>query len=234
MPDSPGLPSAAREGFVGRRMTSLRDLLDLHGTVLLLDAASVRVQVGWLARGREAEWREAEADALQGLFRGLVALGAAPAAAGAFVFCEGPGSILGIRTCAMTLETWRVRRARPAYAYRSLELFARTRTQPGETAVADARRDTWHAVTRGSDGSCGSLGRLASAALPPGPVMPAEFRHWTRLPDDLRRAPYDLPAMWREAEVLPLLRPIERCEAYGAEAADYVTWTPRVHQAPAL
>jgi tRNA threonylcarbamoyladenosine biosynthesis protein TsaB len=232
MPYSPGLPLARRERFVGRRMTSLRDLLDLHGTLLLLDAASVRVQVGWLERGREPRWRQAEADALQGLFRGLVALEAAPSAAGAFVFCEGPGSILGIRTCAMTIETWRVRRPRPTFAYRSLELFALTRCEPGDTAIADARRDSWHAVTRRNPESCEPLSRLANAALPARLLMPTEFRHWTRLPEGLKLAPYDLSAMWRQAESLPLLRPVERCEAYGTEATDYVTWTPRVHQAP--
>lgn len=213
-------------------MPSLRDLLDLHGTVLLLDAASTRVQVGWLRRDGPPEWREAEAEALQGVFRGLVSLGAAPATAGAFVFCEGPGSILGIRTCAMAIETWRAHRPRPAFSYRSLELFAATQCHPGETAIADARRDSWHAVTRAEPPTGGPITRVASAALPSSLVTPAEFRHWTRLPDVLRRAPYDLPEMWRQAEGFPLLRSVERCEAFGTEATDYVTWTPKIHQAP--
>src|SRR5690606_7730550 len=105
------------------------------------------VHAGWLGTEDPPRWCSVEEDAGTGIFRVLERLGAHLEQANAFIYCEGPGSILGIRTSAVAIRTWQVLRSRPVFAYRSLELLALAKARPGLTVIADARRQHWHAVT---------------------------------------------------------------------------------------
>ena len=69
-----------------------------------------------------------------GVFECLDELGADIGSVRAFAFCEGPGSILGIRTSAMALRAWNVLRPRPMFGY-----FEPGRRGPGPRAAADGR-----------------------------------------------------------------------------------------------
>src|SRR4051812_17470625 len=113
-------------------MPSLTQLLLAHRSLLVLDAASTRIQVGLLQANAPARWQAIDAEAGSALFNGtdavLKAAGQQLSNVDAFAFCEGPGSMLGVRTVAMAIRTWQVLRARPAYAYQSLAVagcFAR-------------------------------------------------------------------------------------------------------------
>lgn len=213
-------------------MRSLRELIEAHSSLLLLDAAAAVVYAGWFERGAEPRWMEIAEEAGAGLFRALDRLGVDVATAGAFAFCEGPGSVLGIRTSAVAIRTWQVLRARPAYGYRSLELLARARGRPGLTLIADARKQSWHALSIDATGQPGPLQRLAPEALTPPLGTPAGFRQWSPLPPvSVEPLPYDVPALWRAAEAVPLLRDAPEPDAFLHEEPSYVTWTPKVHQA---
>lgn len=119
-------------------MPSLTQLLREHAPLLLLDAASLKIQVGWFPGPHldSPRWHAAEGEAGTELFRGFEAIGAEPGAAGAFAFCEGPGSVLGIRTAAMAIRAWCALRPRPVFAYRSLALLAEATSKKGPAAAA--------------------------------------------------------------------------------------------------
>jgi len=208
-------------------MPTLRQILAAHTPALLLDAASTRVQVGLLAGDGTGDWAESVAEAGIGIFRCLEELGARPAHVGAFLYCDGPGSILGVRTAAMALRTWTGMAARPMFAYHSLALVAEAMGRPEVTVIADARRDSWHCLVRGD-----TLRRVPTAELAGELVMPEGFRHWTPPPMGLRTVPYRL------AELLPavldanLFRSTEAPDAFLHEEPSYVTWTPQIHRAP--
>jgi len=214
-------------------MRSLREILSAHAPVLLLDAAGVAVHAGWLEENAPARWSSVREDAGTGIFHALNVLKVPLEQARAFVYCEGPGSILGIRTSAVAIRTWQVLRPRPVFAFRSLELLAVARAQPGLTVIADARRQQWHALTIGADGKPGPMRRLPPEQLQPPLVMPADFRHWSALPQQpVESVPYDLQALWDASIDAPLLREVAEPEAFLHEPPEYVTWTPRIHQAP--
>ena len=64
MPDSARLRAVRRRRFVASAsMSSLRQLLAQHGTLLVLDAASARVQVGLLRADASAAWATSEEEA---------------------------------------------------------------------------------------------------------------------------------------------------------------------------
>src|SRR6185437_3772559 len=125
-------------------MPSLRQLVSAHAPLLLLDAASRRIQAGlWEGEG-PARWAASEEEAGIGLFRCLEALGADPARMKAFAFAEGPGSVLGIRLAAISLRVWGGIAPRPFFAYHALTLLAEASARPELTFIADARRGDWH------------------------------------------------------------------------------------------
>jgi tRNA threonylcarbamoyladenosine biosynthesis protein TsaB len=123
----------------------------------------------------EAIWHASNQEAGIAIFAGVDAVLAQArigvADLGALVFCEGPGSILGIRSAAMALRIWSAAEGLtvPAFAYRSLELVAhdlRRRGIPAPCAVlADARRDSWHWVDVPVEGAIGPLQRVPTAAV---------------------------------------------------------------------
>ena len=208
-------------------MPSLRQLLAAHGPLLLVDAASARVQVGLLSPDRPARWTASDEEAGEGVFRCVEQLGVAPGDAGAFVFCDGPGSVLGIRTVAMALRTWCVLTPRPVFAYHSLAVVAEALGQPGLTVIADARRDAWHCLTLGS-----GLRRVPAAELAGELIMPDGFRHWAAAPADVARTSYALAELLPQVEDRDLFRPTDAPDAFLHEEPSYATWTPQIHRAP--
>lgn len=215
-------------------MPSLGDLLSRHASVLWIDAASSSVQAGILAANQPARWTRVEGDAGTGVFKAVASLGVNLDQVEAFAFCEGPGSILGIRTCAMAIRAWTAVRARPVYAYRSLELVARSLKRAHVSVIADARRETWHSLTTDADGAPTPLRRIPTASLSGNLVTPAGFRCWSALPAGvIETVPYDLAALVPALSDADLLRPTEDPDAFLHEEPTYVTWTPQVHRSPA-
>ena len=78
-------------------MPSLRQLLAAHASVLVIDAASSRVQVGVLTADGTNRWETSDEEAGVGVFRCLEKLSVQPAKFDAWLFCDGPGSVLGIQ-----------------------------------------------------------------------------------------------------------------------------------------
>jgi hypothetical protein len=99
------------------------------GPVLLLDSASSRAQAALFRPSLPALWETRDDEAGVALFscaeKLLARASLEIADIAAFIFCDGPGSVLGIRTAAVALRAWRAMRERPAYAYCSLALVAR-------------------------------------------------------------------------------------------------------------
>jgi tRNA threonylcarbamoyladenosine biosynthesis protein TsaB len=209
-------------------MPSLRQLYAGHGTLLVLDAASARVQVGLLRAGQPAAWATSDEEAGVGVFRCLDELGAKPTEVGAFVFCDGPGSVLGIRTTAMALRAWNVLSPRPVYAYHSLALVAAALARPDAHLIADARRESWHCCSLSSP-----LRRIPAAELSGELIMPEGFRNWSALPAGVTSTPYVLAELLPAVAERDLFRVTDAPDAFLHEEPSYVTWTPQIHRAPA-
>ena len=208
-------------------MPTLRQLLAAHAPVLLIDAASSRVQVGLLAADGTGDWATSTEEAGVGVFQCLEQLEVYPGDVGAFIFCDGPGSVLGTRTVAMALRTWSMLTPRPMFAYHSLAVVAHALGRPGVQIIADARRDAWHCLTVGE-----TLRRVPTAALSGELMMPEGFRHWTPLPAGVTLTPYSLAALLPQIMDEDLFRATEAPDAFLHEEPSYVTWTPQIHRAP--
>ncbi len=207
--------------------------------VLGVDTCSTRVEVAlWLGPATEPAHAialdgEASAALPAAVARVLAAAGRGVRDLDAAAFCAGPGSVLGVRLAAATLRAWRAVRPELAlYSYLSLPPLAVA--HPGLTILADARRDTWHAVRPGAPHAVQRLATAELAAAAP-LATPAFFRRWSTLPADL--TPTELP--WSAAALLAaapdedFFQAAPEPDAFQHEAPSYVAWTPHVHRAPA-
>ncbi|HEY1848267.1 MAG TPA: peptidase M22 [Opitutaceae bacterium] len=209
-------------------MPSLSQILSDHSPLLLLDASSEVIQAAVLTRDGEPRWASRREESGTGLFACLDELGVEIGAMASFAFCEGPGSILGIRTSAMTVRVWNALRPQPTFGYFSLAVLAEGAPE-GTTLIADARRHLWHQFKKG-----GSLGRVPATDLLPPIATPEMFRHWDPLPAGVKLLPYDLAAILRmpRAADADLFRPRPEPEAFLHQEPDYAKWTPQIHRAP--
>lgn len=222
-------------------MPSLTQLLASHGRLLLLDAASSRVQVGLLQSGAPAIWHSATQEAGIGLFAGVEAVlkstGLGLPDIGSFVFCEGPGSMLGTRTVAMAIRTWLALKPRPVYHYQSLTLLAhelrRTNGPAPFSIITDARRDTWHCVTSTAAG-IQPLRRIAAtelAALAGELFQPTAFRAWATSPRPVKDCAYDVAALLAAHAGADLCTATDAPDAFQHEAPEYKKWSAVGHSA---
>jgi tRNA threonylcarbamoyladenosine biosynthesis protein TsaB len=220
-------------------MSSLTQLLTSHGPLLVLDAASTQVQVGLLRNDLPALWRSLADEAGTGIFAATeVVLGEAGMKIndlGAFVFCAGPGSMLGTRTIAMALRTWSVLQPRPAFAYQSLAIaghFAWTQSPRGFAIIADARRDTWHVQAVGADGRIAALQRSNTTDLPAGELLtPEHFRAWAQPPRPAATCGYELARIFPTLGEGDFFRLTAAPDAFQHEAPEYKKWSAQVHSA---
>jgi tRNA threonylcarbamoyladenosine biosynthesis protein TsaB len=208
-------------------MLCLRQLLARHGSLLVLDAASATIQAGWIDSEAAMSFTSSIEEAGIGLFQCLDTLKRPIDGAGAFVFCDGPGSVLGVRTAAAAVRAWNVLSARPVYGYHSLTLLAHALRRADTSVICDARRDSWHCLKSGS-----ALVRIPAANIPRDVVMPEGFRNWTALPPDLERVPYSLAEMFPRVLDAEMLISTDAPDAFLHEEPSYVTWAPHIHRAP--
>lgn len=220
-------------------MATLAQLLAHHRRILVLDAASQSTQAGLLRPDVPGIWHRTPEEAGNGIFAGTDAVleeaGLTSGDIDAFVFCEGPGSMLGTRTIAMALRTWQVLHPRPAYAYQSLAVAGRgewTKNNRAFTVIADARRDTWHVQPVGADGSLAPLQRVPAGDLPAGElVTPENFRAWAALPRPAATVSYDLAKLFPALGDGDFFHISEAPDAFQHEAPSYKKWSAQVHSA---
>ncbi|MFT3870022.1 MAG: tRNA (adenosine(37)-N6)-threonylcarbamoyltransferase complex dimerization subunit type 1 TsaB [Nibricoccus sp.] len=221
-------------------MPSLRQLLDLHPTILLIDSSSTVVQAAVWQQNREPVWSAKTGEAGEQIFAVvndvLTRSGVSLDSVDAFVFCDGPGSVLGIRTAAVALRTWSMLRKRPAYAFCGLTVVAQQlaliQNKREFAIVADARRDSWHHVDVDSAGNISPLKRIPTAALSGVLFTPEGFRAWSTPPTQLQTVPYSLEALLPPLVDIDLFAPAAEPDAFLHEEPVYQTWTPQVHRAP--
>lgn len=209
-------------------MPSLSKILRDHSPLLLIDAASARTQVGVLGGGTPGRWASRSDEAGVGVFECLDELDVDISSVGAFAFCEGPGSILGIRTSAMAVRSWNILGPRPTFAYIGLAVVAEAMARPGLSVIADARRGLWHRVLLG-----GPLERVPAAALSGDLATPDGFRNWEPLPAGTAVIPYALANLFAMPLVAgaELFRETSTPDAFLHQEPAYSKWVPQIHRA---
>lgn len=155
-----------------------------------------------------------------------------------FIYCEGPGSVLGLRLCAMAIETWSRLNPESAhyYAYNSLQLTAAlicvdTPNLDNALLVSDWKKGAWNAVkiNQGQPGPT-EVADDAMIADWTGPLYHLPQRKgWQKPPTGATTVEY---CPQRLAEALNRLKPTEDVELYASGINVFQKWTPERHRAP--
>lgn len=221
-------------------MANLAQLLATHGRILVLDAASARVQVGLLRAGHDPVWQTSATESGQSLFTCTAACLAAAKLTlhdvAAFAFCEGPGSMLGVRTAVMAIRTWQAELPRPAYRYQSLAVAGAyelgQKPPRAFTVIADARRETWHSQSVDAEGGQPMLRRIPPSDMPSGELMiPENFRTWSQLPATVTTCSYDLAKIFPVIATGDFFHASTAPDAFQHEPPDYKKWSAHTHSA---
>lgn len=214
----------------------------LRGPLLLLDAAGSVVQTGLWSDGRWESWRDSREEAGTSLFEGthsiLKETGRGLSELEGFLFCEGPGSMLGIRIAAMAIQGWQhlASKPLPVFTYDSHTLLAhillaREEKQPFHV-ISDARRERWNLASVSPEGDVLPLQRVS------GDVLPTLEGSFFRMEEIVRNqspvAATTIPYRLLEHASLFLrpgfLRPAERPAALLQEKPEYKKWSAERHR----
>lgn len=210
--------------------------------ILYVDAASPVVAVGLQTDPlpESTIWRHVEAKADVAMFQAAEELlrnsALAVADLRAIVFCEGPGSLLGIRLAAMMIRTWSILpRKHPlvVFGYRSLQLLAADLLDSGRRPpfriITDARRQSWNVLAVSAEGEVEKITRVPAGELnaDESPVFyPQEFRSWQPMPDLAQAVSYRPETIATFGATSGLLHPVESPDAFMTEMPTYKTWEP--------
>jgi len=193
--------------------------------------------------GAWLDYRKAEAPALESLFptvdEVLRGAGVDLSDIRSFVYCEGPGSVLGLRLCAMAIETWRRIYETPArlYGYNSLKLVAaellrHEGIREEALLISDWKKDSWNSLKIADDG-LGEVAPVSAGELSQwkGPLyhLPAR-KGWQKPPDRAQEVSYNPESLASLLPVAELLAPREKVELYNSGVNSFRKWTPERHR----
>lgn len=212
---------------------------------MVIDGASSSVFVGIL--NSDGEWlaqSEESGAPLESLFpfaeKVLEDADVSLANLSGFIFCAGPGSVLGLRLCAMAIETWTrlFPQAAEMLSYNSLDLTARLLLDSNQDLqdaliVADWKKGAWNAIFI-HNRVVGKTEVVDDAAIDgwSGPVYHLPQRKgWQKPPSGATSLVYEpgrLNAVWKQDECLA---PCDEVRLYSAGANTFQKWTPERHRA---
>ena len=209
-------------------------VIDGSGSVVF---AGVRGQDGaWLAKS------ELDGAPLESLFPAVEAtLEAAQLSLSeirSFIYCEGPGSVLGLRLCAMAIETWSRLNPESAhyYAYNSLQLTAAlicadTTGIDNALLVSDWKKGVWNAVkiNQGIPGPTAVADDAMIAEWTGSLYHLPQRKGWQKPPVGATTVEY---SPQRLAEALDRLKPTTGVELYASGVNVFQKWTAERHSAP--
>lgn len=213
-------------------------------TLLLLDASSQTVQVGitrdckWLSFYRSGD------ESLDAIFDGVdkclqqadVQL---PAIDG-FLFCEGPGSILGIRLAAMAIRSWRSLpewHDRPVFSYKSLEIAGKLLqlqdASPPFHIITDYRKNIWNHISVSGSGEFSQITRFPSDEIEKleEPLFYLKQRkNWQSPPQRAQSKTYDLTKLPELLDEADCFIQSDEPEAFTHGEARFVKWSQQRHR----
>jgi tRNA threonylcarbamoyladenosine biosynthesis protein TsaB len=193
----------------------------------------------WLAK------RAAEGPALESLFPVIEGILSESSCAieqvKRFIFCEGPGSTLGLRLAAMALKTWRALQPTPPslLGYNSLEFAAACLLQDqadlkNALLVADWKKDAWNAL-KIENGKTAAIQVITQSELDgaKAPVFHLPQRKgWQAPPANATTLTYEPKRLCEVLNHPGLLHVIEEPIPHASAPPNFQKWTPDRHRAP--
>lgn len=208
--------------------------------MLVIDSSSRRVCVGLFDEKGILSCRTSEEDASLSLFPLIKSLLAEfdwqLSQINSIAFCEGPGSMLGIRTAIMGIRTWQgagLLDDTPIYSFSSLligvELVrASSGSEDSFLVITDARRKSWNAL-RVESKSTEPIQIIENAAIEAEKVPLFsfnEFPTWTRSQTEIILLPYRPEDIFASPQFPKLLAENQGANPMDLRSMEFAKWIP--------
>ena len=219
---------------------------DLPGYWLVLDASCPTTRVALFYNGTLCEVINSEENAMQSLLSNVKQLLDGQAISmrdiRGFIYCIGPGSILGIRLSVISIKTWcSVHKISPEFVlnYHSLAIAAAAVAagdeKPGNdyAVISEWKKNHWNVLKVGAEGISReiSIWDDETALNAPYPLFQLPQRKlWTNRVSNTRPIAYDLDLLASPEMREQLLSPMKNWEIYTPEKKDYVKWSGERHR----
>lgn len=213
--------------------------------ILFLDASSFLVQVGILSGNKWLGYFRSEEPALQSIFQGIEVCmqmaGLSFSGITGFAYCEGPGSLLGIRLVAMAIRGWKTQKDfkdAPVYAYNSFEvslMLVKKVHNPEETyaVVSESRKGFWNILRSSENGKDGKVTEVSESdlGLLPGAIWLFKQKNLSAAEGDFQKMAFDYsleecPEIFAQST---LLRAVDEPDALFVRETEYVKWDSKRH-----
>lgn len=157
-----------------------------------------------------------------------------------YLYCEGPGSTLGLRLAAMAVRTWRALHATtpPCFTYNSLQLAAHCLKldQPNLSEaliVADWKKDTWNAVSlkNGTIQACKPIPQTTLEEWKPSPYHLPQRKGWQAPPNGAITLPYTPERIHELINTPGFLRAVDTPTPFASAPSQFQKWIPDRHRA---
>lgn len=212
-------------------------------TILFLDASSVVVHIGILNDNKWIGYFRSEDPALQSLFQGvevcLQTAGLHLSDITGFAYCEGPGSLLGIRLVAMAIRAWKEQKTfmdSMVYAYNSfdvsLELIRKIHNSKEPYAiVSQSAKGFWNFLS--TDSSKIQVSEFSEAELASfsGTLWLFKQKKIHSCERNFQTLAFDY-SLQQVPEIFyqgALLRPVDEPDAAFVREPEYVKWDSKRH-----
>lgn len=195
---------------------------------LLLDASSTQVQVGIPSATGWLSLQRAEAPALSFLFEGLrrclEETKSEIAQVDAIIFCEGPGSTLGLRSALTLAKTLKSQISpAPAFAvYNALHAAALLCQNPEMPILADYRQGQWY--LRETCGEIRVIEETEALEIAQRSQTLRQRKSWRKLPESGPQVEYDLSRLEGLKSLSSILSPIEKLILFDPRPATFRKW----------
>ncbi len=214
-------------------------------TILLLDASALETQTGLMQNGQWLSFQRAPGETLETLFLGVSrCLREARLEfdrVDGFLYCEGPGSVLGIRLAAMALQGWKSlpgHKSAPITAYRSLPTIARL------IQLKERLKLPFHCISEGGQGlwnlfslkEGNSTHRLAMASQEvienlKEPVFHIPLGRQKQPPlNNATPHPYNIEGIPSLMNHEDIFHSVDDPVVYRSQTQDYVKWSAQRHR----
>ncbi len=214
-------------------------------TLLLLDASALQTQTGLLQNGHWLSFQRAPGETLDSLFEGvsrcLQDARMELDQVDGFLYCEGPGSVLGIRLAAMALQGWKslpAHKTAPILTYRSLPAMAcliqmKENLQMPFHCIAQSSRDLWNLLSLTVENWPGKLETVSSEVVENlrEPVFHIPLGRQKKTPPrNVKNYPYNIEEIPRLMDRQEIFHLSETPEVYRTHPNDYVKWAAKRHR----
>lgn len=153
-----------------------------------------------------------------------------------FIFCEGPGSVLGIRTINVFLQAvGKLLPTSPSIrAYQSLALCAESLRRDGKRTgylFAEYKRQSYQGIDLAEEKNQIVALTLAELNASSSPSYHLEHRAGWALPERCENISYRLSDI-NPALLLSVSQPATLPQVFALDPSSYQKWTPQLHRAP--